>query len=323
MKKTCFLFFILLTTQLFSQEKDAENLQLNIYNDSLKVTIKKLYSAETDIERRKHNLQLNNIFNDALSLPNSFSYPFDSLNDIARLMSPDETFRIINWNVPNDDGTQSYYGFIQKKQINIIKRGAFKKKSKETFLLFPLTDRSATVKKGETYISDNKKWFGMLYYKVIPKKAKNKTYYTLLAWDGNDQLSTKKIIDVLTFTRNGTPRFGAYLFNMNKMHQKRVIFEYSNDCSMSLRYDTKKDSIIFDHLIPSQPLLEGQYQYYCPDLGCDGFGFKRGRWNFGADVNATNEKNDRDKYYVDPRDKHTNKESDTFVKDAKPKKKKK
>ena len=39
-------------------------------------------------------------------------------------------------------------------------------------------------------LSENS-WFGALYYKIIPV-VKNKTYYTLLGWDGNDMFSNKK-----------------------------------------------------------------------------------------------------------------------------------
>lgn len=322
--KNIFLFiFIVVSIPFPAQEKKSERQILDLYNDTLKSILKELYSAETDKEKEIKNALFINSLEKSLLLPNSYTYPFDSLNDIARLSSPDQSFRIYNWNIPWEDGTHSYYGFIQKKQIIITKKGMFKKEKHEHILLFPLIDKSASVRNEESYVSDNKKWLGMLYYKIIPKKTKNKTFYTLLAWDGNNKFSSKKIIDVLTFAKNGTPSFGNYLFNMNKLHQKRVIFEYSKLCSMSLKYDEKKESIIFDHLIPTQPQLEGQFQYYCPDLGCDGFGFKRGRWNFETDITATNEKNENDKHYVHPLDKNIDKKSDTFSKDAKPKKRRK
>ncbi len=190
-------------------------------------------------------------------------------------------------------------------------------------LLYPLTDKSAGVKNAESYVSDHKKWFGMLYYSIIVKKTKSKTYYTMLAWDGNDKFSSKKIIDVITFDKEGVPNFGAPIFNMDKLHQRRVVFTHSPSCSMSLKYSSKKDSIIFDHLAPPSPQLEGQFQYYCPDLGCDGFGFKRGKWNFSTDIIATNEKNERDKNYVNPLDSHPDKESDSFKKGGKARQKKK
>ncbi len=321
MKKCVYLFFVLFSLTVSAQEKNAATQQLDLYNDTLKTLVKKLYSSKTDPEKQKWNQQLLAIFEQSLNKDNSFEYAYDSINDIARIMSPDKTFRIINWNVPKDDGTQEYFGFIQKKQIQIIKKGLFKKETIETMQLYPLIDKSAEIKNAENYVSDNKKWWGMLYYKIIIKKTKSNTYYTLLAWDGNDKVSSKKIIDVLTFDKNGTPHFGANIFNMDRLHQKRVIFEHATTCTMSLKYSQKKDSIIFDHLAPPEPQLEGQYQYYCPDLGCDGFGFKRGKWNYATDIIATNEKDERDKNYVNPLNTSPLRESNTLIKNEKKKKK--
>lgn len=322
MKKICFLILFLFSIHVSAQESDTEKHAFDLYNDTLKIICKKLYNSKTDSDKQKYNHQLLNTFDLVLNKANSFDYPFDSLNDVAKLIPPDKTFRIINWNVPYNDGTQEYFGFIQYKHVLIKKKGLFKKEKTETIALFPLIDKSAETKNPENSITDNKKWYGMLYYKIITKKTKNKTYYTLLAWDGNDKLSMKKIIDVLTFDDNGTPHFGADIFNMPKKNPKRIIFECAATCSMSLKYSYKKDSIIFDHLAPEQPQLEGQYQYYCSDMSYDGFGFKHGKWNYGTDVNATNEKDPTDKLYNDPRNTKNTHESNTLIIKKKNKKKK-
>jgi hypothetical protein len=310
MKKIIFLFLFLLSLACVAQEKTA----LDLYQDTLQTICKNLYASKiTDNEKQKLNQQLLLTFERALNTSNSFDYPFDSLKkDMAILTSPDTKFRIINWNIPKDDGTQEYYGFIQAKYKN--------KEKTEIIQLYPLIDRSAEIKNPENAINDNKKWFGMLYNKIILKKTKGKTYYTLLAWDGNDNFSRKKIIDVLTFDANGTPRFGADIFNMQKKYPKRVIFEYSANCNMSLKYSDKKDSIVFDHLAPTQPQLEGQFQYYCGDMSYDGFGFKKGKWNYGIDLNAINDKDYKDKSYKDPKanpEKTDNEKLDNRGKDAK------
>lgn len=321
MKKVGFLILFLFSLRIAAQVSDVEKFMFDSYNDSLKIICKKLYSSKTDIEKQKFNKQLLSTFELVLNKHNSFDYAFDSLKDIARLMPPDKTFRIINWNVPYSDGTQEYFGFIQKKNIQIKKKGIFKKEITQTIALYPLIDKSAETKNPENSISDNKKWFGMLYYKIITKKTKNKTYYTLLAWDGNDKFSAKKIIDVLTFDDNGTPHFGADIFNLPKKNPKRVIFEYGASCTMSLKYNYKKDSIVFDHLAPSEPQLEGQYQYYCTDMSYDGFGFKHGKWNYGTDLNVTNDKDATDKLYNDPRNTKNTHSSNTIIQEKKKKKK--
>jgi hypothetical protein len=319
MKKNIVYILLLLSFHIPAQEADTDKKKMALYQDSLKVLCKKLYASNSDTEKKQYNQQLLRIFELALTTENSFAFEFDSLTDIAHMRPSDNAFRIINWNVPFEDGTQEYFGFIQNKYIQVKKIGLFKKEKTETIQLYPLIDKSSEIKNPESIISDNKKWFGMLYYKIITKKTKTKTYYTMLAWDGNDKLTKKKIIDVLTFDEKGIPHFGADIFNMSKKNPKRVIFEYASDCTMSLRYNSKKDSIVFDHLAPEQPQLEGQYQYYCSDMSYDGFGFKRGKWNYGTDLNITNDKVSNDKFYNDPHNTKPTKGSDKFV----PEKKKK
>ena len=190
--------------------------------------------------------------------------------------------------------------------------------------MFPLVDKSAEIKNPDNAITNNNKWFGALYNKIIIKKTKSKTYYTLLGWDGNDKFSQKKIIEVLTFdANNGTPIFGADIFNFERKYPKRVIFEYSASCSMSLKFSNVKDSIVFGHLAPTSAQLEGQFQYYCSDMSFDGFGFKKGKWNYGTDINALNEKDEKDKLYGDPKDKSEGHSQSNEYKNPNKKKKKK
>jgi len=324
MKSKLFLIILLLSLRGFGQT-DSDQATRILKERELKNICTKLFSAKNDIEKQKYNAELIQKFEAILAEPTSFeNYEFDSLkNDMAVLRSPDNKFRIINWNLNKDDGTFEYFGFIQSKHVEITKKG-FHKTRIETLQFYPLLDRSSEIKNPENSITDNKKWFGMLYYKIIHTKSKSKDYYTLLGWDGNDKFSQKKIIDVLTFDNKGIPHFGADIFNFQKKYPKRVIFEYSAECNMSLKYNSKKDSIIFAHLAPTQASLEGQFQYYCSDMSFDGFGFKKGKWNYGADVNATNDKDENDKLYHDPHDRSTtSNQSNTVIQRKKKKKKSK
>ena len=308
---------------VIAQEKSVKIKTLDLYNDSLKKVIHDLYSSTTDSGKHKYNAQLLATVEHVLKMEDSFTYPFDSITGIGILNSPDQMLRIFNWNIPLANGTYEYYGFIHVKQINVKKVGLFKKTVTETYKIFPLNDVSATVKNADSYISDNNKWYGMLYYTIIPKKLKNKkVYYTLLGWDGNDKFSKKKMIDVLIFNNKGVPQFGASIFNTQKGVKKRIVFEYDVNCTMSLKYNKAKDSIIFDHLSAPQPQLEGQYQYYCTDFTYDGFGFKNGKWNYGEYVHATNEKNGKDNLYANPNNTKDAIKSNEIIK-RKPKEEKK
>lgn len=294
MKKIFIYLFLFIPCILFSQEiVHVQEKSLDECHRSLQEICKKFYSAKTDEEKRILNQELLVEFEKALEQPNSFDYGFDSIKkDIHILNSDDGKFRIVNWELAKENGTYDYYGFIQSKHTV--------KKKTTTIQLYPLIDRTDEIRNLDNHIGDNKKWLGMWYYKIITKKYKSKTYYTLLAWDGNNSYSQKKIIDVLTFDAKGVPRFGADVFNYERKFPKRIIFEYSKSCNMSLKYSNKKDSIVFAHLAPTQPLLEGQFQYYCTDMSYDGFGFKKGKWNYGTNINAINEKDEKDKLYHDP-----------------------
>lgn len=326
MKKLLSLVLLLLSVNAFAQSNLKEP-AIRANERDLKALCLQLFDEKTsEAQKKACNEQLLQKFEQLLREPESFrNYQFDSLKSMMCIVtSPDGKFRLINWNLPAKDGTQQYFGFIQEHYSETVKKGMFKKVRIDSMQLYPLIDKSAEIKNPDNAITDNKKWFGMLYQdRVIIKKNKSKTYYTLLGWDGNDNFTQKKIIDVLTFDNKGVPHFGADIFSYQKRFPKRVIFEYSSTCSMSLRYSTKKDSIVFGHLAPIRPQMEGQYQYYCSDMSFDGFGFKKGKWNYGMDINAVNDKDENDRFYHDPHDRSTTNNQSNKVVERKKKKKKK
>lgn len=315
MQRILLYIFIFSATCLFAK-KDTTISYFEAQQTKIKEVNKKLFRTENEAERLKLNAQLLILLEETLNQPNSFDFPFDSLKkDIGILTSPDNKFRIINWNIEKNDGTHQYYGFIQEKYV-------VAKKKTESVLLFPLIDKSPEIRNPENTISDNKKWFGMLYYKIIPVKIKKKTFYTLLARDMNDKLSQKKIIDVLTFDSNGNPRFGADVFSLPKKYPKRVIFEYASSCIFALKYNETMDMIVFDRLAPIEPQLEGQYQYYCTsDFEYDGLKIKKGKWVFQADVAPKNQKDNTDKNYNSPDSDSSKPQSNKVVNKTKRKKK--
>ena len=287
MKKILLLIFYLSPIYCIGQYNPGKGLAL--YEDSLIKLESRIYKSIPDSSKLLLNTKFISLFERALKTDKSFDYPFDSLKSIARLASSDHRFKILNWNLPLSDGTFIYYGFIQ----------SYNYKTKK-YELFPLIDKSDDIKNLATISTDNLKWFGMLYYKIIEQKYKKKTYYTLLGWEGNDKISCKKIIDVISFNNTGIPKFGEALFEMGKQNPKRVIFEHSSSAIMSLRYDDQNELIVFDHLAPLSPAFEGQYQYYAPDLSYDGFEFKKGKWVYIKNVDARNGKSDKDKTYTQP-----------------------
>ena len=55
---------------------------------------------------------------------------------------------------------------------------------------------------------------------------------------------------------------------------------------MSLKYaqNKKKELIIFDHLSPKAPQLEGMKDWYVTDLSFDAFKLENGKWNYIKNV---------------------------------------
>ena len=183
---------------LFSQNI----LQFKHYEDTLKDLGKEILISKNDDEKIKANGSFIKKLEEILNIENSFNYPFDSLTSIARLVSPDNKFRLFNWHLQKQDGTYEYFGFIQMNP----------KKCQDS-LLFRLIDKSDKLFNPDTDSLNCGNWYGAHYYKMIYEKNGGKDYYTLLGWDGNNLMSTKKIIEILTFNKDGNPKFGAAIFD--------------------------------------------------------------------------------------------------------------
>ncbi|MCX6188492.1 MAG: hypothetical protein NTW54_02595 [Bacteroidetes bacterium] len=203
----------------------------------------------------------------ALNLPGSFNYPFDSLKQISIVKSPDDKFRIFTWNLRNNDDSYRFYGAIQRNE-------------KKGVMLIPLFDAGPLIKRPEDTTVDNNYWWGALYYKILPGKVKNETCYTLLGWNGANNKSNKKVIEVLRF-QEGSVVFGAPIFKAGANDiMNRVVFEYNNEVqNMVLTYEPVKKYIVFDHLAPITPKAIGRYELYYPDGSYDYFVFENGYWN--------------------------------------------
>lgn len=261
------------------------------YEDSMKSIQFTRITAWTDKEKDTANARLFDLMHKALLVPGSFDYPFDSLTTIGICTSPDNRFRIITWDVPKSGCNFGYYGFIQSYNAR-----------KKKYDLFILENHTADIPNSQTETCTPNKWIGMLYYKII--KEKDCKFYTLLAWQGYNKLITDKVIDVLTFNAEGIPCFGKPVFlKLPKPYRgrpKRMIFEYSAQLAMSLRYDQSRNMIMFDHLAPAEEGLEGQYQYYGPSFQVDALQWKNGTWSYEANVEARNPNERDDQMFNDP-----------------------
>ncbi len=212
------------------------------------------------------------LFRQILPAKEAYLYPFDSLRYTGKLYAPDSSFRIINWNLAFSDGTYGYYGFICRKDGRVTE----------------LHDRGREIPRPETAVLTPANWYGALYYRILENSWKKNTWYTVLGIDLHNSLTTRKVIDVITFDKTGQVRFGAPLFDMGDSTLTRIIFEFNAQISMLLHYDKEMDMIVFDHLSPSRPEYQGMYQFYGPDSSYDGFFFYKGKWRLRQDLDVRN-----------------------------------
>lgn len=220
--------------------------------------------------------------------PKILDYPFDSLKTDVSVLSPrDKKFKLITWNLQRDDGTHAFFGYLLVRNSKRIKTGLFKYKTEEEYEYFRLFDRSATIKNPETYVGTPDKWFGMLYTQLVECDG----YYTLIAWDGNDKLTQRKFVDILWFKPDGTPVFGKDVFRMEKKNPRRMMFEWSTEVSMSVRYNEKRNMIIYSHLVPRQRdgVLDNQFQFYGPDAQFDALELRNNRWVVVEDIQVNSD----------------------------------
>jgi hypothetical protein len=264
----------------------ADLKQLTTFQDSLKHLGSEFINSEIDVHRKAANYTFIKTLVSALKTPNSFYFPFDSVKSISILNSPDDKFRFFTWHVINDDGSHRFYGAIQMNTGGALK-------------LYPLEDYSPFLKNPEDSVTDNHKWYGAQYYKIIPVGGLN-PYYVLLGWKGNTVESTKKVIDVISF-KNGNMQLGLPVFDEKGKSRKRIVFEYTEQASMLLRYVPEQHLIVFDNLVPPDKKSVGKPQTYGPDLSYNGFRLKNGRWELVENLDMRNVPSEKDAEFNDPK----------------------
>ena len=261
--------------------------QLNIYQDSLAGLGKKFVNNDTEMERKNANYVFIKTLVSALKVPNSFLFKFDSVKTISIINAPDNRFRILTWHIANDDGSYRFYGTVQMN-------------SGGNLIMYPLNDYSPLVKNPEDTVTDNTKWYGAQYYSIVPVYTHGSPYYLLLGWKGNTIKTNKKVIDVISF-KNDKPVFGAPVFSGNGKTRKRVVFEYTRQASMLLKYEESQHLIVFDHLSPPDKKQKDNMEMYGPDLTYNGYALKDGRWNFVENLDMRNIPDSHDVEYTDPK----------------------
>lgn len=289
LKKGLFYFFILACCVSSAQKNDSALYRFKQAEEELKQLQKKVFYSKKEADRLEANKEFIATWKTIIDDPRILSYPFDSLKDVSVLTPHDKKFKLITWDFHKDDGTFAYFGFLLVNNSKHVKKGFLSHETIQAYETFQLLDKSYSVKSPENYIGSPDKWFGMLYTQVIACDG----FYTLIGWDGNDKLTQRKFIDALYFKGDGAPVFGKDIFRFPRKNPKRLMFEYSQEVSMSLKYNERKNQIVYSHLASKEEggVLDGQLQYYGPDGTFDALELKKDKWVTVEDVDARYDKN--------------------------------
>ena len=264
------LLFSFLNTFVIAQHISRNDLiSLNIAQDTLKKPALQILQEEKFQDRLKADSIFTRLFVHALKTRNSFYYSFDSLETISKLYAPDSTFRIFTWQLVVADNLVWQHGAIQMRTAD----GSLK--------LFPLIDKSDVTKDYEDSIGNNFGWMGAVYYRIIVTKNSGHTFYTLLGYDENNMLSSRKVIEVLSFV-NDKPLFGGPYFSIpnDKLVPRspaRYVMEFKKDASPRLTYDEDLHMIIMEHLV-SQTNQPNNKFTLIGDGDYEGFKWNKGKW---------------------------------------------
>lgn len=292
---------ILLLVQLlwisgFGQKKT----DFRMWEDSL-IRLRNEVMAESDETMRLAlNEDFMSLLESVLQMPEAFKFTWDSVNNFSVLASPDNIFKIFTWYIVKNNYDIENFGFIQVYN-----------ESRKKYVLYPLYDKRQVIDYPKTQIGNHNRWYGAVYYKMIPVKDKNTTYYTLLGWNGNNLFTNQKLIEILHFNKDMTPIFGARVFKNYPEKVARVIFEYSKNATLYLNYENQEylvsmgkfnpkthdydykrlrcDMIIFEELVPMDEAMKNVSAFMVPESSLNqGFIEEDGRWMFQKSVRGSN-----------------------------------
>lgn len=187
---------------------------------------------------------------------------------IASVGEGSNRMAVITWNVELSDRTNQYGGII----LFIDRQG---EQQLEPLKFRPSTSLRETLNSKSRYSADS--WPGAIYYKAILQMQGNRPVYTLLGWDGADDVRTRKIIETLSISGNRV-KFGVPIIDLGRGSVKRYILEYADAVSVSLQWREDMGMIVMDHLSAPDANSQDNTAYYGPDLTYDGMEWKNNHW---------------------------------------------
>jgi hypothetical protein len=176
-----------------------------------------------------------------LKQPNSFTFKFDSLVSIRKIIAPDSSFKFFSWQLDIGDDTYKQRGAIQFNTAD----GKLK--------LLPFFDKSSDFENPESASLSRKNWMGAIFYDIVLTNYNGVNYYTLLGFDDYSATMSRKVIEVLHF-ENDEPILGGDFFIYPKDPTyptapiQRFVYTYKKGSNGYIRYDKESGKLILSEL---------------------------------------------------------------------------
>lgn len=283
-----FILCFTVTIQSFGKEVELDTFLINKEKE-INAQLLVVRATNDDQLRMLENESLINLVESILAYPGTFDYPFESFQTLSTLKSPDDAFRLFNWNIEDNNGMNSHYCYVILRSSPTKPNEVIK--FKEDHITIPPRPENTLVPST---------WYGALYYKIIPVQKGTKTLYTMIGYNGGGRGTNKKILDVFYF-KGKSLKLGYPIFQEaeNSKHLlRRVFFEYSEKANISVNLNTQLNAIVFDHLVPEQTNLVGMYDFYVPDMTYDAYSWLGDIWQYKEDLVAVNKENRKTRIYA-------------------------
>lgn len=275
------------------------------HQQRLTALLERVASAPTDNERYLASEEAVDALRDALDEQGSERWRWTLPRSASVLTSPDGVVRFFTWAVVRDNGEFECFGVVQ-----------YYNERTEAYEHAVLHDKSEELMNREESLLSADSWLGAIYQDIIQTSAADRTYYTLLGWNGVDNLTDRRVIEPVIM-RGGVPQFGAPVFRRER-NLRRVVLEYRGDAAVQMAYEeqtvqqvtrervkvkgryrtvektkeSKEKVIIFDEVEPQVEGMEGLFQYYVPSGLELGYAWVDGKWELrhGAQGRLTDKK---------------------------------
>ena len=213
------LLHVMISSSVCGQDKDA----MGRHQRVLKTLFTRVEGAATDNERYLASEEAMQQLLAALDEESSQRWRWELGDYVSVLTSGDGKLRVFSWAVVRDDGEFECFGVMQ-----------YYDEREEEYRHTVLTDKSDEIVNREETVLDASHWLGAVYQSLIETRAGDRTYYTLLGWNGVDNLTERKIVEPVTL-RGGRVQFGAPIFRRER-NLRRIVLEYSNEAVVNLSY---------------------------------------------------------------------------------------